>query len=69
MDTLLSVTAAERWTGTASGNRDTGLPTLGKGNTTLGRTSPYTLLVQLVNLIKNWVLVLVTEAFKSHSQG
>lgn len=55
MDTLLSVTAAERWTGTASGNRDTGLHTLGKGNIILGRTTPYTLLVQSVNLINMWV--------------
>lgn len=68
MDTLLSVTAAEKWTGTASGNRDTGPHTSGKGNTTSGRTALHKLLVQFVNLVKIWVLVLVTEAFKSHSQ-
>lgn len=75
MDTHLSVTAVKKWMATVSGNRDTGHRILGKGNTILGRITPYILhiillyllyyiFVQFVNLIKIWVLVLITEAFK-----
>lgn len=47
MDTHRSVTAVKKWTGTASGNRDTGHRTLGKGNTTLGEITPYIFLCSL----------------------
>lgn len=68
MGTHRSVTAVKKWMGTASGNRDTGHRILGKGNTILGEITPYMFgfFVQFVNLIKIWVLVLITEAFKSN---
>lgn len=43
MDTHLSVTAVKKWMATVSGNRDTGHRILGKGNTILGRITPYIL--------------------------
>lgn len=47
MDTHLSVTAVKKWMDTVSGNQDTGHHILGKGNTTLGRITPYTFLCSL----------------------
>lgn len=47
MDTHLSVTAVKKWMGTASGNRDTGHLISGKGNTILGRRTPYVFLCDL----------------------
>lgn len=48
MDTHLSVTAVKKWMATVSGNRDTGHRILGKGNTILGRITPYILHIILL---------------------